>query len=282
MHFSVGCRLRYSLNAPGTIIFNVHAIHCGNQQVLSENFRATQGAQSTALCEEWIDPATQNRFVRVNAKSGPLEVNYGAEIESRPRLVDVTSIGEIQSAALPFNVVPFLYPSRYCESDRLVRLANNEFRYFSPGFPRVTAICNYIHQNITYEYGSSGTHTSAFDTITERAGVCRDFAHLGITLCRALNVPARFVSGYAYGLNPPDFHACFEAYLGNERGGAWYFFDATRMTPQTGYVLIGSGRDAADVSFATMFGGIEFQDMEITMQTRNLPPQYTTQAISLA
>ncbi len=278
MHFSVGCRLRYQLYAPGTIIFNVHAIHCGNQQVLSEEFRSTQGT----FREEWIDPATQNRFVRVNAGQGPLEINYSAEVESQAQIAGNNDIGEVSPSVLPLHVVPFLYPSRYCQSDRLVRLAAHEFKYFSPGFPRVTAICNYIYENITYEYGSSGSHTSAFDTVTERAGVCRDFAHLGITLCRALNIPARFVAGYAYGLNPPDFHACFEAYLGDESGGAWYFFDATRLAPQTGYVHIGSGRDAADVSFATMFGNIEFQDMEITMQTPGAPPQYTTQPIALA
>ena len=281
MHFSVGCRLRYLLSGPGTIIFNVHAIHLGNQKVLSEQFLAPQGA----LCDDWTDPATQNRFMRVNYGQngeGMLEISYNAEIETNAVQSSADAIGEISAAQLPLNVVPFLYPSRYCENDRLGRLAFDEFGGFQPGFSRVTGICNYIYNNISYERGSSGEHTSAFDTVTERAGVCRDFAHLGIAFCRALNIPARFVSGYAYGLQPPDFHACFEAYLGDSNKGAWYLFDATRLAPQTGYVRIGSGRDAADVSFATMFGNVQFQSMNITMNSSDGPPQYTTSAVAIA
>jgi transglutaminase-like putative cysteine protease len=290
MRFSVGCRLSYQLSGPGTLIFNVHAINSPRQRVLSEEFRVigprTGQGNEDALFDEWIDPALQNRFVRVNADKGAIEVNYRAEVESTPQVAQAQVIGEISPRALPLSVMPFLYPSRYCESDRLVRLANDEFRDFLPGFSRVTAICNYIHGHISYERGSSGSQTSAFDTVTERAGVCRDFAHLGIAFCRALSIPARFVSGYAYGLEPPDFHACFEAFLGAETGrsdsGAWYFFDATRLVPQQGYVRIGSGRDAADISFATLFGAIEFRGMEITMQTPDGPPQFTTQAVALA
>ncbi|HEY0073599.1 MAG TPA: transglutaminase family protein [Abditibacteriaceae bacterium] len=280
MRFSVGCRLSYELSGPGTLVFNVHAINSPNQRVLSEELHVTNGGTNAGLYDEWTDPTTQNRFVRVNAEAGPLELRYRAEVESAPQL-DYGFIGEISPGALPLHVMPFLYPSRYCESDRLVRLANDEFQNFLPGLSRVTAICNYIYEHIAYQRGSSGSQTSAFDTVTERAGVCRDFAHLAIAFCRALGIPARFVSGYAYGLEPPDFHACFEAFLGGKDGGAWYFFDATRLAPQTGYVRIGSGRDAADVSFATLFGAIEFRGMEIIMQTLDGPPQFTTQAIAL-
>jgi transglutaminase-like putative cysteine protease len=109
------------------------------------------------------------------------------------------------------------------------------------------------------------------------------FAHLGIAFCRALQIPARFASAYAYGLEPPDFHACFEAYLSDETGaGHWYWFDATRQAPQTGVVRIGAGRDAADVSFATLFGGIAFQGMEVWMQASgDIAPAYTTDAVAV-
>ena len=103
--------------------------------------------------------------------------------------------------------------------------------------------------------------TSAYDTVAERAGVCRDFAHLGIAFCRAIGIPARFCSSYAYGLNPPDFHAYFEAYLGN----SWYIFDPTRLAPQTSFVKIGTGHDAADLSFATIIGNANMKSIEITM-----------------
>ena len=279
MRFEVGSRLSYELSAPGTLVFNIHAIHCVNQRVLEDRFEASPGAS----CDEWADPATRNRFVRINAPAGLLEINYSAHVETAPIISAPQQIGEIPSAQLPLDVFPFLYPSRYCQSDRLERLAFAEFGWLTPGYSRVGAICNYIHDKIAYERGSSGAQTSAYDTVTERAGVCRDFAHLGIAFCRALGIPARFVSGYAFGLNPPDFHACFEAFLGEDAdSGCWYFFDATRLAPQTGYVRIGSGRDAADVSFATLFGPVQFNGMEITMRAQDGIPQYTTQAVALA
>jgi len=131
----------------------------------------------------------------------------------------------------------------------LVRLAQHEFGKLQHGFSRVTAICNWIRNNVEYLRGSTNPLTSAYDTATERAGVCRDFAHLAIAFCRALLIPARFVAGYAYALQQPDFHAYFEAYL----DGAWYIFDPTRLAPQTGLIRIGTGHDAADTSFATIF-----------------------------
>ncbi|MDZ4151946.1 transglutaminase family protein, partial [Methylicorpusculum sp.] len=109
--------------------------------------------------------------------------------------------------------------------------------------------------------GSSDSQTSAYDTATQRAGVCRDFAHLAIAFCRALNIPARFVSAYAYQLDPPDFHACFEAYLGNR----WYLFDPTRRAPLDGIIRISTGRDAADVSFVTFFGAVQLNRMNISV-----------------
>jgi transglutaminase-like putative cysteine protease len=155
----------------------------------------------------------------------------------------------------------YLYPSRYCQSDLLLRFALTEFGHLFPGYSRVTAICNWIYDNLLYLSGSSNSLTSACDTALERVGVCRDFAHLGIALCRALNIPARFVSGYAYGLIPSDFHAVFEAYL----DGRWYLFDPTRLVPLKSVVRVGTGRDAADVSFATIFGLAQMNEMRLFM-----------------
>ena len=138
-------------------------------------------------------------------------------------------------------------------------MASIEFGGMMPGYGRVLAICDYINRNVTYRSGSSDSMTSACDTIIEREGVCRDFAHLGIALCRALNIPARFVTGYAYGLNPADFHAWFEAYLSN----SWYAFDATRLVSQSDLIRVGVGRDAADVSFATISGQVQMSNMQV-------------------
>jgi transglutaminase-like putative cysteine protease len=126
----------------------------------------------------------------------------------------------------------------------------------------VTAITNWIHDNVQYLSGSTNSTTSAYDTVAERAGVCRDFAHLGIALCRALNVPARYFTGYAYQLNPPDFHACFEAYI----GGCWLIFDPTRLVPLNGLVRIANGRDAADASVATIFGPVTSNAVQVSCE----------------
>ena len=116
----------------------------------------------------------------------------------------------------------------------------------------MVAIADWIHDNVEYLRGSTNSVTSAFDTVTQRTGVCRDFSHLGIALCRALNIPARYFSGYAYELDPPDFHACFECFI----GGSWVVFDATRLAHLNGLVRIGTGRDAADAAVASIFGSV--------------------------
>ena len=228
--------------------------------------------------EESLAPAEEKRLHRFQAAAGPVTVRYSAEVEVTHRVEAGTEIPEIAPANLPSDVVPYLYPSRYCESDMLVRMALKEFGALQSGFSRVTGVCNWIHDNVEYLRGTTNPMTSAYDTATERAGVCRDFAHLAIAFCRAMAIPARFVAGYALHLDPPDFHACFEAYL----GGRWYFFDATRLVPQTGFVRIGTGRDAADTSFATIFGPVTFRGMSIRMeQTGGEPAAFTTSAVGL-
>jgi len=153
----------------------------------------------------------------------------------------------------------YLNPSRYCESDKLFRFAGEEFGHLLPGYSRVTAICNWTFEHLTYTPGSTGPTTTACDVLLQRTGVCRDYAHVAISLCRAMGVPARYVSGYAVNLQPPDFHGFFEAYL----DGRWYLFDATRLAPVGGFVRIGTGRDAADVAFATIRGDAQSTALEV-------------------
>jgi transglutaminase-like putative cysteine protease len=161
------------------------------------------------------------------------------------------------------DIFAYLQASRFCESDRLLDFARQQFGAMEHGFARVTAICNWICSNIEYRSGASNAQTSASETLQQRAGVCRDFAHLAIAICRALDIPARFVSCYALGLQPSDFHAVFEAYL----GGAWWLFDPTRQAALDGLVRIGIGRDAAEVAFASIYGDAGFEDMNVHMQS---------------
>ena len=279
--YELGCTLNYIVSEPSTLIFNIGVVSNDYQQLVTEELHNNMGAK----IEEYVTQPDRNRCFRLNVRPGELQISYRAIVQLIHHCADPLDLCEIPPADLPLDILPYLYPSRYCQSDRLLRLADAEFGDLVPGYSRVTAICNWIYDRILYLAGSSDIGTSACDTVVERVGVCRDFAHLGIAYCRALNIPARFVAGYAYGLNPPDFHAWFEAYL----GGRWYLFDPTRLSPQTGLVRVGTGRDAADVSFANIFGAVQMSQMQLFMNylpdAQNSPdriPILTTAAISIA
>lgn len=160
---------------------------------------------------------------------------------------------------LPEAVLHYLYPSRYCPSDQLFQTASEITLNRAPGYPQVDAIREWIFHNIEYRYGTSTSATTALDTLNAREGVCRDFAHLGISLCRALNIPARMVVGYSYGLEVPDIHAWFEAYV----GGRWFVFDATRAQTGGNRIAIAYGRDATDVAFVTQFGPLTLVSLKV-------------------
>ncbi len=162
---------------------------------------------------------------------------------------------------LPPEVLHFLLPSRYCQSDQLSTLANSIVGHLPTNFHRVETIRSWIHQNVAITSGSSDSSTSAVDTAGTRLGVCRDFAHLGIALCRAINVPARIVVGFLHQLRPMDLHAWFEAYI----NGRWFTFDATEFTTRGNRIVIAYGRDAADVALATLFGSFVMQNMCVTV-----------------
>ncbi len=160
---------------------------------------------------------------------------------------------------LPDSVLHYLLPSRYCQSDLLLDLATKIIANASPGYEQVEAIRNWIHHNIEYKYGSSGPSTTAMDTSQSRQGVCRDYAHLGIALCRAVRIPARMVSGFLYQLDPMDLHAWFEAFV----GGRWYTVDATQNQPRGNRIILAYGRDAADIAQLSEYGNLEMKGMHV-------------------
>lgn len=253
MNFSLGCSLVYRVKSPTPFVFNFEAARFDAQTVREERL---QLIPKTSI-ERWTMPESGNRYLRVLAEPGELHVRYEAEIELSPRLEDPDVVTEISAGQLPFEVLTHLYPSRYCQSDKLTRFAGRTFRDLPPGYHRVNGVCNWIRDNVDYVLGSSDLLTSAFDTVTQRVGVCRDFAHLGMALCRALGIPARYVSAYAWRLDPPDFHAVFEAFLNGPSGAGWYLFDPTRMSAPDALVRIGIGRDAAEVAFCTAYEEVE-------------------------
>lgn len=160
---------------------------------------------------------------------------------------------------VPDAILKFLLPSRYCQSDQLSNLAHSIVGDLPPGYRQVNAITRWIHENVTYQYGTSNASTSAVETANSRHGVCRDMAHLGIALTRALNIPARFVCGFLHELDPMDLHAWFEAYVGTR----WYVFDATQSAPKGNRIAIAYGRDAADVALLTQFGPLTLNRLTV-------------------
>jgi transglutaminase-like putative cysteine protease len=277
MRFSVGCILPYRVIAPTTMIINVEPLRGEQQRVIRETFTVTPEYAS----EPHEARETGNLYRRLVLQPGDYTIRYEGEVEMQPKLRDPQVISEIPIRDLPLDVLPYLYPSRYCQSDKLGRFAWREFGEIATGHERVTAVCNWIYQYVDYLAGSSDSGTSAHDTFTQRAGVCRDFAHLGVSFCRALGIPARFVSAYGWKLEPQDFHAVFEAYL----GGRWYLFDPTRLCPIDAIVRIGLGRDAADTSFATFYGQIEAGFKEVWVNPVGKADDnaaWTTEAVSVA
>lgn len=259
MQFQVATELKYQVPQRSTVILNVHALETPSQQVVREHFHLEPRVQR----EEFLSSTGENRLVRLETGSAKeLTVTYSATVDTTPDIVPQRAIEGVAIARLPRHVISYLYPSRYCQSDRLSRLAWGKFGGIARTYDRVVAVSEWIHENVEYLRGETDSATSAFDTVTQRAGVCRDFAHLGIALCRALSIPARYFSGYAFQLQPPDFHACFEAFIGSR----WYVFDPTHLAPLNGLVRIATGRDAADASIATIFGTARCQQMKVTAE----------------
>ena len=163
---------------------------------------------------------------------------------------------QLEVSELPDALLIYLLGSRYCDTEKLSDLAWSLFSAVTPGWPRVQAICDYVHDRISFGYHHARGDRTAFEGHEERIGVCRDFAHLAVTLCRCMNVPARYCTGYLgdigvpVDVSPMDFSAWFEVYL----GGRWYAFDARNNKPRIGRILMGRGRDATDVAIVTSFG----------------------------
>ena len=197
-----------------------------------------------------------NICTRIHAPQGPLRLSGSTLIEDsgEPDVVDWNA-PQVPVSQLPTETLQFMLASRYCEVDRLSDLAWQLFADTPPGWPRAQAICDWVHQHVTFGYHFARPTKTALDVYNERQGVCRDFQHLAIALCRAMHIPARYATGYLGDIGVPvvgemDFSAWYEVYLGDR----WWSFDARNQKPRIGRVLIATGRDAADVAITTSFG----------------------------
>ena len=259
MRVRVGCEFIYETDGPVPMLMLVRARPDAEHRTVYES----RWAQPELPIHEYLD-AFENRCWRFVLPAGQTTLRYDAvvEISGEPDpIVPDAQLVPVQD--LPDDALVFTLPSRYIQSDLLLDDAWQLFGATPSSWARIQAVCDWIFQNIEYKTGSSGPTTTALDVYQNRVGVCRDFALMGVALCRALNIPARYVFGYLpdIAVEPPDipmdFHAWFEAYV----GGRWYAFDARHNQPRIGRVLIGRGRDAVDVALTTAYGAARLNQM---------------------
>lgn len=242
--YAVVADLVYAFAEPTEVLLLIEAAQNERQQVLEESLILSSGAPLTRR----DDPATGERRVVFTA-DGEVRIAYRATVAVGETPGPLDGLSQAPIAELPAEALRYLRPSRYCPSDRFESFCRREFDG-KRGGELVNAILDWIDGHMTYEAGVSDSATTALDTFVDRAGVCRDFTHLALSLCRASDVPARAVSAHAYGLDPPDMHAVAEVYL----DGAWRLLDATRKCPSQALIQVATGLDAADIAFMSVFG----------------------------
>jgi transglutaminase-like putative cysteine protease len=262
MKIHVGFDMSFECAEPTPMIFmvNVHPSRTADL-ITSDRLRVTPMRSITPYIDSF-----GNRCTRLLAPVGSLRVAADAIVSDSgiPNRVDLAA-EEHAVADLPHDTLIYLLASRYCETDRLMDKAWELFGKTPRGWRRVQAICDFVHSHIEFGYQHAGPKKGATDALTEGRGVCRDFAHLAVTFCRCMNIPARYCTGYLGDIGVPpepepmDFSAWFEVFL----GGRWYTFDARHNIPRIGRILIARGRDAADVAICTSFGANTLKRFEV-------------------
>jgi transglutaminase-like putative cysteine protease len=250
--YDIDCELNYEVFSSSTFVFKIEAALCTDQRILTEQLLTSPALPITRHTD-----SLGTRTVRVNTAPGPFSIRYQACIDLE-HASGGAALAETEVAQLPLDVLPYLSGSRYVESELIFQDAVRWIGTFDRGYSRVARICQWVRDNVKYEIGTSIPYGTTRDVLATRTGVCRDYAHVAIALCRALNIPARFVVGHVMWESPPaDFHALFEAWL----DGRWVLFDPTQMASTEDVIRIGTGHDAADLPFATIFGSAQLTRM---------------------
>jgi transglutaminase-like putative cysteine protease len=264
LELTVGCRFGVDSSQTASAVLQVAPARRPGVSIRGERW------ETAAEHHGYMD-GYGNRCERFELSSGASQIAYEAQVLlSRPNDRIIPGAAEIPVGALPDEVLSFIMPSRFCLPDELGHEAWQRFGALAPGWGRVQAIVDYVHNHLEFMPGASNPWTTAADAYRAGQGVCRDFAHLAITFCRALNIPARYVFGYipAIGVppapEPMDFAAWFEVYL----DGGWQTFDARNNTPRVGRVVVGRGRDAVDVALITSFGPLTLTGFEVRAERR--------------
>jgi transglutaminase-like putative cysteine protease len=262
MQINVGYELNYEFPQPTPMILTLNVHNSRASDLVRPDYMMTTPSVSTAAYRDGFG----NWCTRLIAPQGHFRVT-GDALVNDTGIPDQIAASAIQHVVpeLPEETLVFLLGSRYCETDKLSTIAWSLFSNAPYGWARVQAICDFVHQHIQFGYQYASPTKTAWDVYNERRGVCRDFAHLAIALCRCMNIPARYCTGYLGDIgrpkdpSPMDFAGWFEAYL----GGAWHTFDPRNHVPRIGRVLIARGRDAADVAITTTFGPNQLQSFRV-------------------
>ena len=244
MRLKIAVELDYLIEPAADVLLQVEVAAMPDQRLIANDLRVSAGGPIVAVVgEDGIGQRTWAPQAKI------LQLNYDAIVEVTRSAIDLSVLPATPPSAMPAATIPYLLPSRYCESHRFEHFVEEEWAGLSGG-PLATAIVAWVREHIAYESGSTTGEASAMTTFAERRGVCRDFAHLTVALCRAGGIPARCVSAYAPGVDPPDFHAVAELWL----DGSWHLVDATGMSGCSDIARVGVGRDATDIAFMTVFG----------------------------
>jgi transglutaminase-like putative cysteine protease len=245
MRVAIEAILDYDFAEPTDVLLAVEAAALPDQRIVSQSHIINNaGPLTNKLGGSGIGRRTWTR-----TGTGRMLSTYRATVDVERPVVDLASLNKSPLPSLPEEVLPFIWPSRYCEADRFVSFVCGHFPDLEGG-ALVAALRDWVHDNLIYVPGSSDGATTAADTFVAQQGVCRDYAHLTAALIRSRDIPARLVSVYALGLDPPDFHAVVEVWL----DGAWHIVDSTGLAPPETMVRIAVGRDATDIAFMTAFG----------------------------
>lgn len=263
MPINITASFACELDQPTDMLLQFEAAATHGQTILSSNTQL--GATKCITRVPAQDSIGERIWVHAN---GRFEATYTAQVKVQRALHNLADMQALPPHKLPGEAVQYLLDSRYCSADKFHDFAESEFSGTSGG-ARVAAIRDWIEENLNYVPGVSGPQTSASDTFIERQGVCRDYAHVLVTLARASSIPARYVACFSPGVNPPDFHALAEVFLADpshQNSGIWQLVDGTGMTNPENTVKIGVGRDAADVSFLTSFGPNRFDHCSVCVE----------------
>lgn len=256
MRLSIQADLTYSFENPCEVLLLLEAARAPDQAIHSERLALSPAAEIARL-----DDSVTGERRAVFTAHGEVAIGYTAEVELLARDSNLKGARATKVRDLPGEALRYLRASRYCPSDRFEAFVETEFGALKGG-DKVAAIVEWIGGHLAYQAGVSDATTTALDTFVDRAGVCRDFTHLAISLCRAADIPARAVSAYAWKLEPPDLHAVAEVYL----GGRWRLIDATGLAPIDGLVRVATGLDAADIAFMTIFGKADLIRQSFTIE----------------